>query len=67
VSPIIRTPNNAATITAAEKEKVLNEDTFNNPTYRGLKENNCNESSDNDYSILPVFQDEEVLYDDLMY
>jgi len=67
VSPIIRIPNNAAAIVAAKKEKELNEDAFDNPSYSGLKENNCNAPSDNDYNMLPLSQDHEVPYDNVMY
>ena len=63
VSPVITIPNNKASIAAAEKEEVMKESTFDNPTYGGLEVNN---------STLPKYdnnllQNYEVPYDDVSY
>lgn len=63
VSPIIAIPNNSATIAAAKKEKELNEDTFDNPTYSGVKEINSTLPEHNP-NMLPSCQDYEVPYND---
>ena len=61
-------PNNAATIAAAKKDKELNEDAFDNLTYKTLKEN--------DYNVLPEYEnnkfseaspDYEVPYESVQY
>ena len=47
--PATSVPNNAATTTAAKKDKELNKDTFDNPTYKTLKEKE-------DYNMLPEYE-----------
>ena len=59
--------NNAMTIAAAKKEKVLNEDTLNNPTYNPSMTNNCNTFSEYENTSPAVPQDYEVPYDNVQY
>ena len=57
--------NNAPAIAAAEKEKELNEDAFDNLTYNVLKQNDyCSEHKDH---APAVSQDYEVPYDNVQY
>ena len=59
------TPNNAATIAAANKEKDLNEGTYINAT--------CGKFLENEYYTIPVSQDYEIsnndvnIYDEVPY
>ena len=55
------------TITAAKKEKVLNEDTLNNPTYNPSMTNDCNILSEYENTSPAVPQDYEVPYDNVQY
>ena len=48
--------NNAATIAAAKKEKSINEETFNNPSYGKFEEN-----------IFPIPQNHYEISDDNVY
>lgn len=59
VSSFISNPNNAAATAAAAKEKELNDNSFNSPTYSELmmKANNYTVLSENDHNTLPVPQD----------
>ena len=60
-----RVLNNATAIAAAEKEKKLNEDAFDNLTYNVLKQNDyCKEHKDHTPA---VSQDYEVPYDNVQY
>ena len=67
--PATGVPNNAATIAAAKKEKELNKDGLDNPTYKTLKEKE-------DYNMLPEYEnnifseaspDCEVPYESVQY
>ena len=65
VSPVIAIPNNTASIAATKKEAVT-ENSFDNPTYSGLKVNNSTLPK-YDHNMLQAPQNYEIPYDDVSY
>ena len=63
---VIGVPNNIATIAAAKKEQELN-NTFDNPTYKALKENDYSIPTEYENNMLTAVQDDEVPYENVQY